>query len=164
MPAKTSVFKAALIAGEALPFQINWTHEFSNRWSANNGYAVASRVRPSKPELQTGFEYESGGGQSGPEEPSWPSTAGETVVDGSITWTCRTLSNSSLRERIVSSVWTPVANFTIADEVEIDEPGRQVTGAQIGSDTQATTPREIQVEVTTTEDNVYVGIIRMKVE
>lgn len=164
MPAKTSIFNASLIAGEALPFQFDWTHEFSIRWSANSAFEASARIRPSTPEGQTGFEYESSGGQSGPEEPEWPTAEGETVTSGSITFTARALSNASLRERIVSATWPEAANFTIANETEIDAPGQQVTRAQIASDVETATRREIRVEVTTTDDNIYVGILKMKVE
>lgn len=164
MPVKTSVFNAGLIAGEALPFEFDWTHEFANRWSANRAYAASSRLRPSTPELQTGFEYESSGGQSGPNEPEWPQVEGLPVDDGSITWTARALSNASLRERIQSATWPEVTNFTIDTETEIDEPGRQLTSAQISSETESATRREIRCEVSTTGSNIYVGILKMKVE
>lgn len=164
MPPQTSVFNASLIDGEALPFEINWTHEFANRWTANSAFAAASCVRPSSVALQTGLEYISSGGQSGPTEPQWPTSLGETVTDGSITWTAQALSNSSLRERIATDDWPDVANFTITPATPIDEPGRQLVSAKIASDVETAVRREIRVEVTTTEDNVYVGIIKMKVE
>jgi hypothetical protein len=166
MSCKTRIFDDCILAGETLEFPINWTMEFSNRWEPNQGYAASARVRPSTLEGQTGREYESGGGQSdGDTEPDWASIGlGETLVDGSITWTARALSNNSLRERISSATWPDVAGFTISNEAIIDEPGGQITSAQIGAAAALNGKRSIKVEVTTTAGNEYVGIIRLKVE
>jgi hypothetical protein len=164
MSCKTRMFNSCIISGESLPFSFNWTHEFSNRWNPNTAYAAAVAVRPSMPELQTGLEYESSGGQSGPEEPQWPTVVGDTVTDGDITWTAAPISNASLRERVDTDNWPAVTDFTITPDAPIDEPGRQVTQAQIGSEVVIRTRRQIRCEVTTTEGNDYVGIIKMKVE
>jgi hypothetical protein len=46
-----------------------------------------------RPTVANGFRYEAtagGGGNTGAGEPAWPTTIGGTVVDGAITWTCRT--------------------------------------------------------------------------
>jgi hypothetical protein len=45
------------------------------------------------PTVPNGFRYEctaGGGGASAGAEPAWPTTLGNTVVDGALTWTCRT--------------------------------------------------------------------------
>jgi hypothetical protein len=45
------------------------------------------------PTVPNGFRYEvtaGGGGASAAGEPVWPTTLGGTVVDGALTWTCRT--------------------------------------------------------------------------
>lgn len=165
MACKTRIFDDCILAGEALDFPINWTLEFANLWEADQGFSSASRVRPSTPDGQTGFEYESSGGQSdGDTEPAWPTTIGETVVDGSITWTTRALSNGSLRERIASFTVPAVSGFTITPDSAIDEPGRQITMAQISAAAAINGKRSIRFEVTTTAGNEYVGIIRLKVE
>jgi hypothetical protein len=164
MSCKTRVKSACILAGEALPFGFNWVDEFAERWSPNSAFPSLTAIRPSSAELQTGFEYSSSGGQSGPEEPEWPTTLGGTVSDGSITWTAQALSNSSLLERIGTVDWPAVSGFTITPDDALDDPGEQLTVAKIGSATASSTRTEIRVVVTTTAGNIYVGIIKMKVE
>lgn len=165
MACKTKIFDDCILSGEALEFSINWTIEFANLWEPNQAYTAAVRVRPATAAGQTGFEYESSGGQSdGDTEPEWPAVLNDTVVDGSITWTARALSNASLRERISSFTVPAVTGFTIVEGTAIDEPGRQITPAQISASAALNGKRSIRYEVTTTDGNEYVGIIRLKVE
>jgi hypothetical protein len=59
-------------------------------WAATTAYAANAFIRPI---TANGFRYEvtaGGGGNSGAVEPAWPTTIGTTVVDGALTWTCRT--------------------------------------------------------------------------
>lgn len=161
MTCKARVFSSCILVGEALPFSIDWTTEFANLWKPNSAYAALSAVRPNE---ATGFEYVSSGGQSGSVEPTWPTEGGETITDGSITWTSQALSNASLRERITDVDWPAVSGFTITPDSFIDEPGRQITRAKIGSEGVIRSRRNIRCEVTTTEGNDYVGILKMKVE
>lgn len=59
-------------------------------WAALTVYAANTFRRPT---TANGFRYEvtaGGGGASGGAEPAWPTTIGGTVVDGALTWTCRT--------------------------------------------------------------------------
>lgn len=162
MSCETRIFSTCILAGESLPFEINWTYELSNRWAPNSAFSALSAVRPASTTNQTGFEYSSSGGQSGPLEPEWPTTLGATVTDGSITWTAQALSNTSLRERIDTVNWPEVTDFAITPNTPIDEPGRQLTGAQIGSDV-AISRADIKVEVGTTAGNLYIGWLKMKV-
>jgi len=56
-------------------------------WQANTSYAVGDYVKPSS--INTGYNYECiVEGTSGENEPDWPTTLGETVVDGTVTWKC----------------------------------------------------------------------------
>lgn len=59
-------------------------------WVASTNYAVGNHVEPTQ-QGGNGFFYEAtaDAGSSGTTEPTWPTTAGNTVVDGGITWTCR---------------------------------------------------------------------------
>ena len=58
-------------------------------WSASTSYAIGSAVRPSVD--RNGFTYQcTTAGTSGASEPVWPTTAGQTVTDGSVVWTART--------------------------------------------------------------------------
>lgn len=59
-------------------------------WAATTAYAANTFKRPT---TANGFRYEvtaGGGGNSGATEPAWPTLIGGTVVDGALTWTCRT--------------------------------------------------------------------------
>lgn len=61
------------------------------QWAVTTAYTTGQRIRPSGGfGAFAGFAYEATtGGTSDVTEPVWPTTAGDTVVDGSITWTCR---------------------------------------------------------------------------
>lgn len=59
---------------------------FKNYWEPSTVYPANSTVQPNPP---NGFYYKSsGGGTSGSSAPAWPVIAGQTVSDGSVTWTC----------------------------------------------------------------------------
>ena len=56
-------------------------------WAGTTAYATGRRVKPT---VTNNFFYEATtGGTSGGSEPAWPTTVGNTVVDGTVTWTCR---------------------------------------------------------------------------
>jgi hypothetical protein len=57
-------------------------------WVAATNYALTNIRRPTVP---NGFRYEvtADAGSSAAGEPVWPTVVGATVVDGGITWTCR---------------------------------------------------------------------------
>ena len=64
--------------------QVNATY---SAWVTATNYALGNRVIPT---VANGFYYEvtADAGSSGGTEPTWPTTIGDTVVDGGITWTC----------------------------------------------------------------------------
>lgn len=53
-------------------------------WQANHAYASGSRVVPSSP---IGLVFSGNAGTSGSSEPAWPTHIGDTIVDGTVTWT-----------------------------------------------------------------------------
>lgn len=55
-------------------------------WTLNTTYPTVSTVKPTVGNGRYYFTY--GGGTSGATEPTWPTTPGATVVDGTVTWTC----------------------------------------------------------------------------
>lgn len=56
-------------------------------WAASTAYAVGAFRTPT---TANGFRYEvTTAGTSAASEPTWPTTLGGTVVDGTVTWTCR---------------------------------------------------------------------------
>lgn len=71
----------------------NWsdveTWRAVSAWTATTEYAANAFVMPT---VKNAFVYEvtaGGGGNSGESEPTWPTTIGNTVGDGDLTWTCR---------------------------------------------------------------------------
>lgn len=55
-------------------------------WEGNTAYSAGERVIPS---ARNGFVFRTAsGGTTGGSEPTWPLVVGNTVVDGTVTWTC----------------------------------------------------------------------------
>ena len=54
-------------------------------WIANNAYALNTRINP--PSVATLYAKVTTAGTSGGTEPVWPTTKGQTVIDGTVTWT-----------------------------------------------------------------------------
>jgi hypothetical protein len=67
-------------------------------WVALNNYVLGDFCYPTVANT-TGYYYEVtiDAGSSGGSEPTWPTTPGNTVVDGGITWTCREANRIELR-------------------------------------------------------------------
>jgi len=57
-------------------------------WAANTGYSLNNRVKPTS---QNGYYYicSTAGTSHATTEPTWPTKDGDTVTDGTVTWTCR---------------------------------------------------------------------------
>ena len=77
-------------AGGVTPTTPALTTTEANSWSTvaatSTAYAVGDVVRPS---VGNGFLYRcEAAGTSGGAAPSWPTTLGATVTDGTVTWTC----------------------------------------------------------------------------
>lgn len=105
---------------DKLDYTVKFDEELAMRWERETLYAQTDRRRPS---ASTGYEYEcTTAGQSGRKEPVWPKVVGETVTDGSVTWTCRAVSNTSLRSTLSSATWAADAAITIS--------GQTVSGAK----------------------------------
>lgn len=87
-------------------------------WVTVTNYAVGDVVRPT---TRNGYVYEAtaDAGSSGGSEPTWPTTPGNTVVDGGITWTCRA-------NYVLATVALAGGDFTKANG---DTSGRKVTTA-----------------------------------
>lgn len=60
----------------------------AEKWQSSHDYALGDLSMPTAP---NGYCYEVtvDGGSSGETEPTWPTTIGETVSDGDLTWTCK---------------------------------------------------------------------------
>lgn len=70
-------------------------------WQANTAYGIAA-IKPTTP---NGFYYlATNAGTSGSVEPTWPTSSGLTVVDGTITWVAQQISLSTGSIRIVGQL------------------------------------------------------------
>jgi hypothetical protein len=90
--------------GDRIDFEVDFETNLTRWHESGRTYAAAVRVRvPARP----GFEYEAtSGGQTGKAPPIFPTVIGQTVSDGSIVWTCRAVTTSSLTTTLVSAVWS----------------------------------------------------------
>lgn len=105
---------------DKLDYTVKFDDELALRWEPETSYSLSDRRRPT---ASTGFEYEcTTAGQSGRKEPVWPKVVGQTITDGSVTWTCRALSSSSLRTTLASATWNADAAITVS--------GQTVSGAK----------------------------------
>lgn len=103
-------------------------------WEPNKPYAISATVRPA---AGNGLEYVAGGaGTSSSKEPRWPTTAGQTVVDGSITWTAQAASTASLNVPSSPSVSVSPSGLT-AGSVTIADTTRVTAALSNGTEGQA---------------------------
>lgn len=132
------VQEACKAPAEVKEFAFDLTRRLERRWQARAFYSNGQRIRPER--KRAGFEYEAGGdGQTGLKEPGFPATLGETVVDGSITWTCRAISNSSLSKTISNVAWTVPAGLTHDDDALNNTGGRQEISITLSGGTAGAT-------------------------
>lgn len=150
--------------GEKVPYAFNWTLQLARKWSANKPFAADVRIRPSSEGLQTGFEYESSGGQSnGSFEPRWPTRLGGTVRDGSITWTAVALSVDSLLETISTSDWDVPTGLTPSAAATTATAGEQATEIAIAGGTPGEV-YEVINEIVTSAGNEYNAVLELTIE
>lgn len=122
----------------------------AQRWRSGEDLSLSYRVRPLQP---NGFEYEvTTAGQSGQREPVWPRTAGATVADGSVVWTCRAISTASLSATVSSVAWSADSGLTVASETLQG----QVARALVSGGTDGQTYR-VTAEATCSDGTVAVG-------
>jgi hypothetical protein len=102
---------------EKTPFSISLEGSaFVNIWQGGKVYALGDRVRPNR---ANGFEYEcTTAGQTkalgGVREPRWPTVVGQEIPDGSVVWTCREMTQASLRRVIVDVSYTAPGGVTVS--------------------------------------------------
>lgn len=99
--------------GETIDRIIDFRGELFQPWRAGVEYAQNAYARPTRP---NGFDYQvtsSGTGRTSAAEPRWPTTAGVTVTDGSLTWTCRAPSTSSMDPLTGSATVTSPTGITV---------------------------------------------------
>jgi len=105
-------------------------------WAASTDYTTGSYVMPS---TANGFFYEATtGGTSGSTEPTWPTTNGATVTDGSVTWTARKIVTWVAKKTEAKMEWTHRVyetnkiSGTTADRPSVTEIGFQYFDTDLG--------------------------------
>ena len=89
-------------------------------------------VRPSIP---NGFSYEcTVPGTTGAREPFWKTTIGETVRDGSVTWTCRAAETNGLREITVGTPTVEPSGALTVHDITISETRKILATYRAGVD------------------------------
>ena len=78
-------------------------------WVASTAQALNSFRRPT---VANGYRYEATtAGTTGATQPNWPTVNGATVVDGTVTWTCRAFNSTGATQ----PTWPTVSGNTIND-------------------------------------------------
>lgn len=163
------VGKRCLKSGEKVPLLIDLTDFCERRWDNKSHagiYSTGDFVRPT-PLRRTGYDYEATtGGQTGVVEPSWPTTIGATVADGSVVWTCRAISNNSLLKTISGSpapAWDG-DGLTISGETVTSTSGRQSVFAFAAAALASPGKYEPKVTVTFSDTHAEVFGVEVKLE
>lgn len=76
----------------------------ASTWAASTAYAVGDVVFPTS---SNGFVYECvTAGTSGSSEPTWPTTLGQQVTDGTVTWEARQVPGRCLKRPLYFALFT----------------------------------------------------------
>lgn len=161
----TVVESICLLIGENKPYGLDLTKFCTNYFAEGEYYALTERVRPREIEDggkgPNGFEYEvTTAGQTGSREPIWPTTIAATVTSGSVTFTCRAISNSSLTKTISSSTWSVPTGITADDDSTVTSNGEQKTAVFLEA-TAAVTKEGITNTVTFSDGHVEEFVLRV---
>lgn len=94
-------------------------------WAADATKAVGAWVRPSLPSLSPMLFQATVAGETDATEPTWPTTAAETVVDGTVTWSARAVEE-------LPEVVRGVAYLAVKDAFESRMDRSDLRGQQAG--------------------------------
>lgn len=130
-------------------------------WRPGQIYQANDVVLPSR--RSTGLQYSASGGQSGFREPAWPTVAGGTVTDGTITWTAEAIDNDSVRTTISSSAWSADSALTVSDEQLDNTNGVQRVSALVAGGTEGEV-YEVTNTATMADGAIEQSIIEVHVE
>lgn len=153
-------FELYSYVGSKRTFAIDWTRLLSleNLWTPDADFAAGAKVRPTE---ATGFEYVTGAaGHSAGEEPAWPASAGDTVADGGITWTCAAASTGSLITTVEAVAATPPDGIQISNAVVA---GQVWTFALATSGAAAPDDYDVALSVTLANGDTAQAVLRVKV-
>jgi hypothetical protein len=155
--------------GEEKPFGFNLTELCTNYYRPGEIYGLGEVVRPR--ELKdggkgpTGLEYTvTVPGQGTGIEPTWPTTAGQTVTTGTLTLQAQAISNSSLTKTISNSVWSDAedGSVTVDDESSVTSNGEQKTQAFLTAVALAA-GSEVVNTITFTDGHIELLALKVKV-
>ena len=104
-------------------------------WAATTAYSLGAFREPT---IANGFRYEvTSAGTSGGSEPAWPTTVGATVVDATVTWTCRSKAIADVNcphhpsfVRLAQKIWSP--GNEVVRYSATDAPRDWTTGGDAG--------------------------------
>jgi len=114
--------------GARIPITLDFSQFAARSWRRGAIFASQVRIRGKTP----GFEYEAlSTGQTGQREPTWPSTIGETVVDGSVTWETKAISDASFRKTLSLVEWDAPVGITVSGELIVAANGEQTATAYL---------------------------------
>lgn len=140
---------------EAYIAEVELNQALSRTWQPGKEYGLTEYVRPN---IANGYEYEAtAAGQSGTIEPKWPTTVGNAVADGSVTWTARAFGPNG-RDTISSVNIDAPAGITVSAPNTV---GTEVSFTISGGTKDET--YEISVEVTTGSGEVIEEKIRVTI-
>lgn len=133
---------------------------FVRTWEGGIVHASTERVRARK---VNGYEYEcTSAGQTGPREPEWPTVIGGTVTDGSVTWTCRAVSNASLTRIIQSCTWLG-GGLTVDGDTIVNTAGEAEVSAYVSGGV-AGTVYEVIARITFGDGSIEEGLVEVTVD
>lgn len=80
-------------------------------WAPTTTYASNALVTPRRPNGRYYQVTAGGGGQSGATPPVWPLIAGQTVIDGALTWTDQGVSSQSRLEMAINMISEAIEQY-----------------------------------------------------
>lgn len=136
------------------------TRHLAQYWQPGASVDLSFRVRPRN---ANGFEYEctsAGQTRAADREPTWPLVPGQTVVDGSVTWTCRLLSTASLSGTVQSVTWTADSGITLSGQSLQGQAARAFVGGGTDGQTYRITATATCSDGTTPVGEVFVLVTK----
>ncbi len=107
---------------ERITYKFDFARALEQVWNPGFPYSLTQYVRPSIP---NGFEYEcTDAGQTDQQEPDWPRQIGETIEDGTVTWTARDFGVNA-------------SDTIVTREIEVDT-GLTLIGSSLDGSTRVT--------------------------
>lgn len=147
---------------EAVSVSVDWHDFLANLRKVGAAVASGVIIRLSRARA-TGLQYRctTAGTTSGQptERLRWPSTAGQTLTDGSVVWTAEAMSDASLRTTISANNWPAVTGLTFGTTSNADLIYTLLVSGGMSGQTY-----DIEHEITCVNSEVAAQILRMAVQ